>query len=107
MIEIPLSSNPEQLFSITLGDNTYDLRVKLNSRLIQWSVSFAQNTIDIITGIPLVGGIDILQQYNIAIENMYVINLDNQNLDPSADNLGTVAKLFVLTDEEVASVQTV
>ena len=104
MIEIPLDSNPEQLFSITLDGNTYDMRVKLNSRLQQWSASFAQSGVDILNGIALVGGIDILQQFNIPIDNMYVVNLDNESLDPSADNLGTVAKLFVLTDAEVSSV---
>lgn len=107
MIEIPLNSSPEQLFSITLGGNTYDLRVKLNSRLAQWAVSFAQNGTDIITGIPLVGGIDILNQYNIAIENMYIVNLDNPNLDPNVDNLGTVSKLFILTEEEITSVSSI
>lgn len=104
MIEIPLDSNPEQLFSITLDDNTYDIRVKLNSRVQQWSASFSQSGVDILNGVPLVGGIDILQQFNIPIENMYVVNLDDDNLDPSADNLGTVAKLFVLTDAEVSGV---
>jgi hypothetical protein len=102
MIEIPLNSSPEQLFSITLEGNTYDCRVILNSRTGVWSISFSQSGEDIVSGVSLLGGIDILKQYNIPIENAYVVNLDNTNLDPTKDNLGISAKLFILTDEEVS-----
>lgn len=102
MIEIPLDSKPEQIFSITIDGNTFDCRVILNSRTGVWSISFAQLGVDIINGIALVGGIDILNQYNIPIENAFVINLDQTNLDPSKTNLGIIAKLFILTDAEVS-----
>lgn len=103
MIEIPLNSSPEQLFSITLSGNTYDCRVILNSRTGVWSISFSQSGVDIVVGVSLLGGVDILKQYNIPIENAYVVNLDDTNEDPSKDNLGAVAKLFILTDEEVGN----
>lgn len=101
MIEIPLNSSPEQLFSITLEGNTYDCRVTLNSRTGIWSISFAQAGVDIINGVALLGGVDILKQYNIPICNAYTINVDQTNKDPSKTNLGTIAKLFILSDEEV------
>lgn len=104
MIEVPLNSNPEQLLSITLDGETYDSRVILNSRTSVWSISFSQSGVDIVNGISLLGGVDIFNQYNIPISNAYVINLDNSREDASKDNLGTVAKLFILTEEEVQSV---
>lgn len=103
MIEIPLNSSPEQLFSITLSGNTYDCRVILNSRTGVWSISFSQSGVDIVVGVSMVGGVDILKQYNIPIENVYIVNLDDTSEDPTKDNLGTVAKLFILTDEEVGN----
>jgi hypothetical protein len=103
MIEIPLNSNPEQIFSITLEGQTYDCRVTLNSRAGIWAISFSQSGTDIVNGVSLLGGVDILKQYNIPIENAYVVNLDATNQDPSKDNLGTVARLFILTEEEVTS----
>jgi len=102
MIEVPLNSSPEQLFSITLDGNTYDCRVILNSRTGVWSISFAQSGVDIINGIALLGGVDILNQYNIPINNMYIVNLNNTNEDASKINLGTVSRLFILTDAEVS-----
>lgn len=104
MIEIPLTASPEQIFSILISDNVYDIRVILNSRTGVWSISFAQNGTDILNGIALVGGVDILNQFNIPITNAYVINLENPTLDPNKTNLGIVAKLFILTDDEVAGV---
>lgn len=103
MIEVPLNSSPEQLFSITLNGNTYDCRIVLNSRTGVWSISFAQSGIDIINGVALLGGIDILKQYNIPINNMIIVNLDRANEDASKSGLGTISKLFVLTDAEVSS----
>ena len=101
MIEIPLNSSPEQLFSIVLSGIRYDCRVTLNSRTKIWSISFSQSGTDILLGVSLVGGIDILNQFNIPIKNMYMVNLDNKNSDPSTDKLGISSKLFILTDEEV------
>ena len=103
MIEIPLNSNPEQLFSIVLAETTYDMRVILNSRLGIWSIGLSTNGNSILDGIALVGGVDIFKQYNINITNAYVVNIDNVKEDASKDNLGTVAKLFVLTNEEITS----
>ena len=102
MFEIPLTASPEQEFSITISDEVFDIRIVLNSRTGIWTISFSQNGIDILNGIALVGGIDILQQFNIPVTNAYVINLENLNLDPSKTNLGTVSKLFILTDAEVS-----
>ena len=103
MIEVPLNSNPEQLFSITLDGNTYDCRVMINSRTGVWSISFSQSGVAILNGVSLLGGIDILKQYNIPIENAYVVNLNQTNQDPTSDNLGAIAKLFILTEAEVTS----
>lgn len=103
MIEVPLNSSPEQLFSIVISGETFDCRVILNSRTQVWSISLSQSGVNLLNGISLLGGISIFNQYNIPIENAYVVNLDNSNLDPSKDNLGIVSKLFILTEEEVTN----
>lgn len=102
MIEIPLNSSPEQLFSIVLNEESYDVRVVLSSRTGIWTLSLSQNGVDIITGVALVGGVDIFEQYPLPIQNAYVVNIEDPSLDPSKTNLGTSARLFILTDEEVA-----
>lgn len=101
MIEIPLTTQPEQKFNITLSGLTYELRVIVNSRLKLWTVSFAQNGIDLVNGITMVSGVDLMIPYNLPFDNMYIVNLDNSNLDPDKDTLGINSKLVILTDEEV------
>ena len=103
MIEVPLNNSPEQIFSIVLGDTSYDTKVALNSRVGIWSISFSQNGVDIINGVALLGGVDIFAHHSIPISNAYVVNLNDTSLDPDKDNLGVVAKLFILTDEEVGN----
>ena len=102
MLEIPLTNDPEQLFNIVLNGANYDIRISLNSRTSVWSISFSQSGVDIVTGVALLGGVDILKQYTLLIENMYMINLDNPSEDPTNENFGIVSKLFILTDEEVS-----
>lgn len=102
MIEIPLTSDPEQLFSIIINETVYDVRVVYNTRLVVWSISLSQNDVKIISSVALVAGVDIFLQYDIGLSNAFVINLDDSTQDATADNLGTVTKLFILTDAEVA-----
>jgi len=102
MIEIPLNSEPEQSFSIILGETTYDCVVMLNSRTGIWTISLSSLGINIVGGVSLLGGIDIFGQYNIGISNAYVINLENSSLDPDID-LGISAKIFILTEEEISN----
>lgn len=101
MIEIPLTDSPEQIFNITINDEVYDVRVIWNTRIEQWSISFEQEGVGVLTGIALAGGVDIFSQYTVALQNGFVVNLENARLDPPLEGLGTTSKLFLLTDDEV------
>lgn len=101
MLEIPLTNAPAQEFSITIGDNTYGLRVIFNSRGGFWSLNIAQDNLPIVNGIGLLGGVDIVKQYPINISNVFIVNLDDDTQDATVDNLGTTCKLLVLTDAEL------
>jgi len=100
MIEIPLSSKPEQLFSIIIKEVKYDVRVVLNSRTGIWSIALANQNTDLVNGISLLLGIDIFEQHNLDIGRGYVINLEDSNKDPSKTGLGTSSKLFILDEGE-------
>lgn len=105
MIEIPLNSSPSQLFSINLNGVNYNVEVNFNSRVSngagEWFISFYIGETPVITGVGVVGGIDILGQYDLGIKNMYVVNVVDGESDPTATSLGTDARLFILTDEEL------
>ncbi len=107
MIEIPLTSDPEQTFSIVINSVLYDMNVKYNSRTEQWGLSISRDNVKLVDGVALVCGIDLLAQFNIGIKNLYMINLEEYNLDPNFDGLGVSSKLFVLTDEEIENVTSI
>lgn len=107
MIEIPLTNYPKQEFSVRIEDQTYTIFVMLNARLGEWSMSIALNDSTIVDGIKLLSGADILKQYRFPFKNAYVVNLDDPNHDATKDNLGPVARMFILTDEELEDVETV
>ncbi len=101
MIEIPLTSSPEQLFNVVLNGNKYDVRVILNSRTGTWTMSLSRGGVDIVNGIALLAGVDIFEQYNLRLGNAYIVNLENSRLDPSKSGLGTSSRLFILEEGEV------
>lgn len=102
MIEIPLNSSAEQVFSIIINGKSYDLRVIVNTVLEHWSIDVSSEGVELANGVALLGGTDIFRQYTFPINNALVLNIDNPSLDPTIDNLGTVAKLIIFTDEEAA-----
>ncbi len=101
MIEIPLNSSPEQLFSVVLNGNKYDVRVILNSRTGIWTMSLSRSGNDIVNGIALLPGVDIFEQYNLGLGNAYIVNLENSRRDPSKSGLGISSRLFILEEGEV------
>lgn len=111
MIEIPLTNDPEQIFSVRINNLAYDFRVILNSRANNgrgiWSLDISRQGVDILVGLALVSGVNLLEQHNLPISNLFVVNLDNSDQDPTKTNLGSGSKLFILSEEELNNVQTV
>ena len=101
MIDIPLTSKPEQLFSIVIKATKYDMRVILNSRTGNWSLDLAAGGVDLVSGIALLPGADIFDQYNLDIGIGYIVNLENPRRDPTIDQFGVLSRLFILNEEEL------
>ncbi len=106
MIEIPLGNEPEQKFSVTINEIIWDFRVLYNLRYGVWTLDISKGGEDIVLGITMLSGINIIDQYRsiLDIDNMWMVNLDDNNEEATVDNLGVVAKLFVLTSEELNNV---
>lgn len=100
MIEIPLNSNPEQIFSVRLNGISYDLRIIYNLRGNLWTMSINSEELSL-EGIALVSGVNLLKAFNTQLPPMYLVNIDNPKSDPNNDNLGSSARLFLVTEEEI------
>ncbi len=105
MIEIPVTNAPSQTFKTVINGESFDFSVNYISRFTTWAMSIGQNGVDIISGIPLRVGANLIDQYpSLNIDNLYVVNIENPFVDASVDNLGTTVKVVVLTEAEVADV---
>ena len=108
MLEIPLNSVPEQYFKLSTPSGTHELRVVANSRLEKWTMSIysiAEGArTPLITGIALMGGVNIIAQYpSLPWTNLYVINT-GANEDPTLTDLGTLNRLILLEEADVAAI---
>lgn len=106
--EIPLSPQNQQ-FTIALGGNTYQMTVRWNSVCGSWILDIAdpptttsQAGAPILSGIPMVTGIDLLEQFG------YLRNWGGQlicqtDYDPNAiatfENLGITSHLYWVTND--------
>jgi hypothetical protein len=99
IFEIPLQPNPQQ-FPITLGGLDYELTVKWNTANSTWVLDIADTSNNpIVGGIPLVTGLDLLEQYAyLGIGGALVVQTDASFFNqPTYANLGTGSHLYFVT----------
>ncbi|WP_025138078.1 hypothetical protein [Achromobacter sp. DH1f] len=96
--EIPLSAD-SQRFTITLTGVIYNLALTWRSGT-GWVLDIADaNSAPLVSGIPLVTGIDLLGQFrHLGIGGRLVVLVEGDiSAVPSYENLGTGGKLYFIT----------
>ena len=100
VFEIPLTPATNQRFSISLTGTTYGMTVKWSPPSSCWVIDIADiNGEPLISGIPMITGIDLLQQYEyVGIAASLVVQTDfAPDQVPGFDDLGKTGHLFVET----------
>lgn len=98
--EIPLSGSPET-FNIALAGTTYGFTVRWNVPNASWIIDISDASGNpIVSGIPMVTGADLLEQYAYLGLNFALIAQTDNAPDavPTFANLGTTGHLFAITD---------
>jgi len=105
--EIPLQPNAQTL-RISLAGVYYNLTVLWNNLSLNWNVDIADDSFNnILTGVPLVVGSDLLQQYgylNFGGQLIAYVDIDSSDNDndidnfesPSYDDLGQTGHLYFI-----------
>ena len=105
IIELPLSSDPAQIFTTQLGSVKYDFEVRYNDRSGAWTLDMADNTTKaaILSGVPLVLGQELFAPYNLNIGRIIVVDTNGTSQDATADanDLGTRVRVYWFSDDEV------
>lgn len=100
MLQIPLINAPSQTLTIIIDNIEYSLRIIYNTREETWSMDISSSDFEL-TGISLVGGVDLLSQHTTPINNIYMINVSGLTIDANIDTLGTEVVLVIATSEEI------
>ena len=102
IIELPLTPDPSQRFTVQLGRVKYDFYVKFNSRSGVWTfdLSVASSKAVLLQSIPIVLGADLLAPYNLAIGRLIATDTSSRGRDATTEDLGTRVKLVWFSIEE-------
>ncbi len=95
--EIPLTPQP-QTFRVTLVNVTYVWTIKWNQIAKLWVVDIDdQNNKRILSGVPLVTGTNLLEQYGYLNFNFSMASFTDTDTaaPPTFDNLGSTSHLYV------------
>jgi hypothetical protein len=96
---IPLTPAPQN-FGIVLAGVTYNLTVKWNTVAQCWVMDIAdQNSVKILSGVPIITGADLLEQYAYFNFGGKLIAQTDGDLQavPTFENLGVQGKLYFVT----------
>jgi len=96
---IPLTSSQQQL-GISLGGTVYTLTLSFNSNANSWTLDIAdQSGNNIVTGIALVTGCDLLGQYGYLNFGGSLVAMTDYDTDavPTYSNLGDNGNLYFIT----------
>lgn len=90
-LTIPLIPNPYYSLNISLDDNLYKLQLRWNYTDEAWIMNIESLTSSFaVSGIKLVTGIDLLEPYAAyEMGRMFMVDLEDENLDPTFDDIGT------------------
>ena len=103
MIEIILTTKPEQLFSLPINGVFYNCRVLYNTRSTKWSIDINQGEVGVVMGVPLVSGVDLLSQHIVGWDKMFMLNMNDTANDPGRSDIGNGARLILTTEEELGN----
>ena len=99
-VEIPLIA-AGQTFSVTLIGVSYNMAVRWSIPQNCWMLDIADtNDIPILSGIPMITGADLLEQYgHLGIGGQLIVASDNDPIEvPTYTSLGTLGHLFFVPD---------
>lgn len=99
--EIPLSPEPQTL-SISLAGKTYFLSLAFNRAGSYWVLDMAdEDRVPLLTGVPLVTGLDLLEQYSyLGIGGSLIVQTDfDADAVPTFENLGVTGRLYFVVEE--------
>lgn len=103
IIQLPLTTDTPQTFTIQLGTVTYQVNAYWNDRSGVWLMDILNPTtqVAIATGLALVLGADLLAPYSLGIGSLLVFDETGTHTEATVDSLGTSTNVYWLSPDEL------
>jgi hypothetical protein len=99
---IPLTSYPSQFIEVELNGKRIFLRVYWQTQDKKWYMDLSDENGTLAAGVGMVLGADLIEQYNLGLGQLWMADLQNTEVDASANDLGVrVFLLYFAPGEEV------
>lgn len=93
--ELPMTDDASQEFISTIDKVKYLFRVQLNVRADIWTIDISTSVDNpIITGLPLVMGVDLLSTERFARGMLFLVDYSGRGGDPTADNISNYGLIW-------------
>jgi hypothetical protein len=97
----------DQQLIVKLGDDTYVFDARWNERGKIWTFDLSRDSdqVQLLAGVPLLAGQDVLSPYALGIGALLVTDLSQKNTDPGPDDLGDRVLVSWLSNDELAELK--
>lgn len=106
IIQLPLTSDPVQDFTINLGGQQWELLIRFNDRGQFWTMDITDynSQAALVLGIPILLGCDLLAPYILGNGAMAAVDTNGLGQDAGPDDLGTRVLVYWYSPDEVAGI---
>jgi hypothetical protein len=107
MLNVPFTPDYDQRFTSQLGDVRYVFDARWNERGQVWTLDIARESdgVQLIAGVPLLGGQDCLAPYALGIGGLFPIDLSLTDSDPGPDDFGERVIVTWFSNDELAAIR--
>lgn len=101
MLQIPLVDGLQSRVRTTIGNVSYVFETKYNKRSLKYSLNIEIDNEVIVSGIQLLGGIDIAKYTNLPLSRVYVVNKNYPTKDITEDELTNDTLVVIIEDSDL------
>lgn len=102
IIQLPLTTDTPQSFTVQLGTVTYQVNLYWNDRSSVWLMDLFNPTTQapIVTGLALTLGADLLAPYSLGIGSLMVIDETGTHTEATLTSLGSTTNVYWISADQ-------
>jgi hypothetical protein len=101
---IPLSP-VNQTFGVPLEEKSVQMTIIFNERMGVYTLTMVdvKTSAEIISGMPIVGGVDIFRSYALQLGTLFVFDQTGEGVDPDKAAIGVTSQMVIFSESEFKS----